>query len=75
MKVAAVAVAAALALTTASAASAADKVTLGKAVPNSFAFGTAEVGIQAKIFEQEGIDLEAILNAPRARSELIVTRL
>ena len=35
-----------------------DKVTLGKAVPNSFAFGTAEVGIQAKIFEQEGIDLE-----------------
>ncbi len=39
-------------------ASAADKVTLGKAVPNSFAFGMAEVGIQAKIYEQAGIDLQ-----------------
>ncbi len=34
-----------------------DTVRLGKAVPNSFAFGAAEVGIQAKMFEQEGIDL------------------
>ncbi|MBV8535475.1 MAG: ABC transporter substrate-binding protein [Alphaproteobacteria bacterium] len=37
-----------------------DKVNLGKAVSNSFAFGVADVGIQAKIFEQEGIDLEVI---------------
>src|SRR6202030_685744 len=34
-----------------------DTVRLGKAVPNSFAFGAAEVGIEAKIFEQEGLDL------------------
>jgi len=40
------------------AAFAADTVHQGKAVPNSFAFGVAEVGIQAKIFEKEGIDLE-----------------
>jgi len=37
---------------------AADTVRQGKAVPNSFAFGIAEVGIQSKIFAQEGIDLE-----------------
>ena len=30
---------------------------LGKAVPNSFAFGAAEVGIEAKIFAQEGLDV------------------
>jgi NitT/TauT family transport system substrate-binding protein len=42
------------------AANAADKLRLGKAVPNSFAFGMAEVGIQAKIYEQEGIDLEVV---------------
>jgi ABC-type nitrate/sulfonate/bicarbonate transport system substrate-binding protein len=36
-----------------------DKVRLGKAVPNSFTFSAAEVGSEAKIFEQEGIDLEA----------------
>jgi ABC-type nitrate/sulfonate/bicarbonate transport system substrate-binding protein len=35
-----------------------DKVRLGKAVPNSFAFSTTEVGIEAKIFEQEGIEVE-----------------
>jgi ABC-type nitrate/sulfonate/bicarbonate transport system substrate-binding protein len=35
-----------------------DKVTLGKAVPNSFAFGATEVGIEAKIFEREGLRLE-----------------
>jgi NitT/TauT family transport system substrate-binding protein len=34
-----------------------DQVRLGKAVPNSFAFGAAEVGIEAKIFEQEGLDV------------------
>jgi ABC-type nitrate/sulfonate/bicarbonate transport system substrate-binding protein len=34
-----------------------DTVRLGKAVPNSFAFGAADVGVQAKIFQQEGIDL------------------
>lgn len=37
---------------------AADTVRLGKAVPNSFAFGQADVGLQAKIFEREGINLE-----------------
>jgi NitT/TauT family transport system substrate-binding protein len=35
-----------------------DKVRLGKAVPNSFAFGTTEVGIEAKIFEKEGLEIE-----------------
>ncbi len=34
-----------------------DTVRLGKAVPNSFAFGAAEVGVEAKIFEGEGLDL------------------
>src|SRR5271163_1303674 len=34
-----------------------DTVRLGKAVPNSFAFGAAEVGIEAKIFASEGIEL------------------
>ena len=53
-----VAAAVILSVLSASPALALDKVTLGKAVPNSFAFGTAEVGIQAKIFEQEGIDLQ-----------------
>jgi ABC-type nitrate/sulfonate/bicarbonate transport system substrate-binding protein len=41
-----------------SGASALDKVRLGKAVPNSFAFGATEVGMEAKIFEQEGIEIE-----------------
>jgi NitT/TauT family transport system substrate-binding protein len=35
-----------------------DKVRLGKAVPNSFAFSAAEIGTQAKIFEQEGLVIE-----------------
>jgi ABC-type nitrate/sulfonate/bicarbonate transport system substrate-binding protein len=35
-----------------------EQVRLGKAVPNSFAFGAAEVGIEAKIFEAEGIAVE-----------------
>jgi len=41
----------------AGAAAALDTVRLGKAVPNSFAFGAADVGIAAKIFEEEGIEL------------------
>jgi len=36
-----------------------DTVRLGKAVPNSFAFGATEVGIEAKIFEAEGLDIAA----------------
>src|SRR5215475_1929180 len=35
-----------------------DKVRLGKAVPNSFAFSTAEVGSEAGIFKEEGIEIE-----------------
>jgi ABC-type nitrate/sulfonate/bicarbonate transport system substrate-binding protein len=46
---------------------AADTVRIGKAVPNSFAFGAAEVGIQAKIYEQEGIDLQVLSFAGDAR--------
>lgn len=38
-------------------AAALDTVRLGKAVPDSFAFGAAEVGIDAKIFAQEGLDV------------------
>jgi len=34
-----------------------DKIRFGKSVPNSFAFSTAEVGIDAKIWQQEGIEL------------------
>jgi ABC-type nitrate/sulfonate/bicarbonate transport system substrate-binding protein len=41
-----------------SGAAALDKVRLGKAVPNSFAFGATEVGMEAKIFNQEGIEIE-----------------
>jgi NitT/TauT family transport system substrate-binding protein len=48
-------------------ASALDTVRFGKAVPNSFAFGAAEVGIQAKIYEQEGIDLQVTSFAGDAR--------
>jgi NitT/TauT family transport system substrate-binding protein len=35
-----------------------DSVRLGKAVPNSFAFGAAEVGVEAKIFQAEGLDVK-----------------
>src|ERR1700730_17246832 len=49
---------AALALWPAGAAFGLDKIRLGKAVPNSFAFGAAEVGIEAKIFEQEGLEIQ-----------------
>src|SRR5712691_3500064 len=34
-----------------------DTIRLGKAVPNSFAFGATEVGVDAKIFAQEGLDI------------------
>ena len=34
-----------------------DKIRFGKSVPNSFAFSTAEVGIDAKTWQQENIDL------------------
>jgi ABC-type nitrate/sulfonate/bicarbonate transport system substrate-binding protein len=34
-----------------------DQVRVGKAVPNSFAFGATEVGIAAKTFEQEGLEV------------------
>ena len=47
-----------LALWPAGAAVELDKVRLGKAVPNSFAFGATEVGVEAKIFEKEGIEIE-----------------
>ncbi|MEA2990922.1 MAG: NitT/TauT family transport system substrate-binding protein [Alphaproteobacteria bacterium] len=39
------------------AASALDKIRFGKSVPNSFAFSTAEIGIDARIWDQEGIAL------------------
>src|SRR5262249_37738599 len=40
------------------AANALDTVRLGKAVPNSFAFSTAEIGTDAGIWPQEGIALD-----------------
>jgi NitT/TauT family transport system substrate-binding protein len=43
---------------TGAAADALDQVKVGKAVPNSFAFSGLEVGVEAKLFEQEGIALE-----------------
>src|SRR6185295_17685785 len=39
------------------AAAALDRVQLGKAVPNSFAFAAAEVGTEANIWEQEGLEI------------------
>src|SRR4051794_17422799 len=50
-------VAAALVVSVASA-HALDKVRVGKAVPNSFAFAGVDVGVEAKTFEQEGLELE-----------------
>jgi ABC-type nitrate/sulfonate/bicarbonate transport system substrate-binding protein len=50
-----------------------DQVRFGKAVPNSFAFGAAEVGIQAKIFEQEGIDLQVLTFQGDARVQQALT--
>ena len=40
------------------AAAALDQVRVGKAVPKSFAFGATEVGIDAKIWDQQGIAVE-----------------
>src|SRR5262245_56520550 len=54
----AVGVLAAMAVVPIGAAQALDKIRLGKAVPNSFAFSAAEVGTEAKIFEQEGLEVE-----------------
>src|SRR5438552_3203593 len=34
-----------------------DQVRIGKAVPNSFAFSTAEIGTDAKIWQTENIEL------------------
>jgi NitT/TauT family transport system substrate-binding protein len=34
-----------------------DKLRMGKSVPNSWAFSATDVGVQAGIFKQEGIDL------------------
>jgi NitT/TauT family transport system substrate-binding protein len=50
-------VAAALLALTASSAFALDKIRFGKSVPNSFAFSTAEIGIDAKTWDTEGIEL------------------
>jgi ABC-type nitrate/sulfonate/bicarbonate transport system substrate-binding protein len=54
-------------------ASALDVIRFGKAVPNSFAFGAAEVGVQAKIYEQEGIDLQILSFAGDARIQQALT--
>jgi ABC-type nitrate/sulfonate/bicarbonate transport system substrate-binding protein len=50
-----------------------DQVRFGKAVPNSFAFGAAEVGIQAKIFAQEGIELQVLSFQGDARMQQALT--
>jgi NitT/TauT family transport system substrate-binding protein len=50
-----------------------DQVRFGKAVPNSFAFGAAEVGVQAKIFEQEGIELQVLSFQGDARVQQALT--
>ena len=50
---------AALLLLSTGAANALDQVRVGKAVANSFAFGATEVGIEAKTFEQEGLEIVA----------------
>jgi ABC-type nitrate/sulfonate/bicarbonate transport system substrate-binding protein len=63
----------ALLLLPSGAAFALDQVRLGKAVPNSFAFGAADVGIQAKIFEQEGIDLQILTFQGDARIQQALT--
>src|SRR3984893_11708094 len=49
----------ALAILSGGTARALDTVRLGKAVPNSFAFGAVEVGIDAGLWEKEGIAIEA----------------
>jgi ABC-type nitrate/sulfonate/bicarbonate transport system substrate-binding protein len=54
----AAALVAATLLTGGGAALALDTVRIGKAVPNSFAFSTAEIGVDAKIWPTENIDLK-----------------
>ncbi len=54
----AVGVLAAIVVSPVGAAHALDKVRLGKAVPNSFAFSAAEVGTEARIFKEEGLEVE-----------------
>jgi NitT/TauT family transport system substrate-binding protein len=54
----AIALLAALAALWSGGALALDEVRLGKAVPNSFAFGATEVGIEAKIFDGEAMAIE-----------------
>jgi NitT/TauT family transport system substrate-binding protein len=51
------ALAAPLVMLSAKRAFALDKLRFGKSVPNSFAFSTAEIGIDNKIWEQEAIEL------------------
>ena len=55
------------------AAQALDTVKVGKAVPNSFAFGGIEVGIEAKMFEQEGLALEVSAFQGDARLQQALT--
>src|SRR5450432_865687 len=50
-----------------------DQLRFGKAVPNSFAFGAAEVGVQARIYEQEGIDLQVLTFQGDARIQQALT--
>jgi ABC-type nitrate/sulfonate/bicarbonate transport system substrate-binding protein len=57
MRPGAVALLAALALLASGPALALDKIRFGKSVPNSFAFSTAEIGTDAGIWQQEGIEL------------------
>jgi NitT/TauT family transport system substrate-binding protein len=59
----------ALVMLASGAAHAADEVRLGKAVPNSFAFGTADIGIEAKIFQSENIELKISTFAGDARMQ------
>jgi ABC-type nitrate/sulfonate/bicarbonate transport system substrate-binding protein len=54
----AIGVLAAIVVAPVGAAHALDKVRLGKAVPNSFAFSAAEVGTEAGIFKEEGLEIE-----------------
>jgi ABC-type nitrate/sulfonate/bicarbonate transport system substrate-binding protein len=50
-----------------------DAVRLGKAVPNSFAFSTAEIGTDAKIWQQEGIELTVSAFPGDARMQQALT--
>src|SRR4051812_5606525 len=52
---------------------AADAVRIGKAVPNSFAFSTCEIGIDAKVWDTENIDLKVSAFAGDARMQQALT--